>query len=178
MELEVRLERCKGTCRNGQICWAGWQGWAVSLPSFSCPSPTLRTSGVCAEALWCVWAWNSSQECALNVQLPEAAKNFQRCKPPSLSEQPYWNMATVLLNFLVIPIFAFLCGVGLLLLSLYHLKKDPSFPVFWKQRDINQVNIKFINNKLFQIHAFNIITFSKYCFSCILQPLICIHIFT
>lgn len=142
------------------------------------PSPTLRTSGVCAEALWCVWAWNSSQECALNVQLPEAAKNFQRCKPPSLSEQPYWNMATVLLNFLVIPIFAFLCGVGLLLLSLYHLKKDPSFPVFWKQRDINQVNIKFINNKLFQIHAFNIIKFSKYCFSCILQPLICIYIFT
>uniref|UniRef100_A0A9L0JCL9 SPATA31-like domain-containing protein n=1 Tax=Equus asinus TaxID=9793 RepID=A0A9L0JCL9_EQUAS len=47
-------------------------------------------------------------------------------------------MAELQLEFLGIPIPAFLCGVGLLLLSLCYLKRSPCFPIFRKERDINQ----------------------------------------
>ncbi|XP_070104749.1 spermatogenesis-associated protein 31D3-like isoform X2 [Equus caballus] len=47
-------------------------------------------------------------------------------------------MAELQLELLGIPIPAFLCGVGLLLLSLCYLKRSPCFPKFRKERDINQ----------------------------------------
>lgn len=49
-------------------------------------------------------------------------------------------MFALQLDFLGIPIFAFLCGVGILLLSLSYLNRSPCFPLFWKQREINQVS--------------------------------------
>ncbi|CAM9815762.1 unnamed protein product [Rangifer tarandus platyrhynchus] len=47
-------------------------------------------------------------------------------------------MAEVQLNFLSFPILAFVCWVGLLLLSLCYLKGNSSFSIFWKQGDIDQ----------------------------------------
>ena len=49
-------------------------------------------------------------------------------------------MVELQLSFLGFPILAFVCGVGLFLLSLCYLERNTCFPVFWKQRDINQVS--------------------------------------
>ncbi|XP_059745450.1 spermatogenesis-associated protein 31D1-like isoform X3 [Bos taurus] len=47
-------------------------------------------------------------------------------------------MAEFQFNFLSFPILAFVCWVGLLLLSLCYLKGNSSFSIFWKQGDIDQ----------------------------------------
>ena len=91
-------------------------------------------------------------------------------------------MAEFQLNFLSFPILAFVCWVGLLLLSLCYLKGNSSFSIFWKQGDIDQVSkpeslkdIKsFFSNGCIQCYQFP----SRYCFFCISQILTsCILIF-
>ncbi|XP_037350329.1 spermatogenesis-associated protein 31D4-like isoform X1 [Talpa occidentalis] len=53
-------------------------------------------------------------------------------------EEPQCFMADLQFVLLSIPILAFVCGVGILLLLLCYLKRNPSFSLFWKKRDINQ----------------------------------------
>lgn len=67
------LEGSKRPWRDGASCWAGgWvEGIGVYIP-WGDPLPTFKN-------LWCLclssvtWAWDSSPECALSAQLPEAA---------------------------------------------------------------------------------------------------------
>nr|XP_012611291.1 putative spermatogenesis-associated protein 31D3 [Microcebus murinus] len=47
-----------------------------------------------------------------------------------------------LFDFVGISNLTFLCGMGLFLLSLWYREKNLCFPIFWKQRDINQGKAK------------------------------------
>lgn len=149
-------------------------GWVVGktvVSSCVAPLPALKNLGVYAKPL-VVWASWTLAKCAH----PNALMPRQQCTSDLDHLLCLRNltiaMAEFQLNFLeIFPILAFVCWVGLLLLSLCYLKGNSSFSIFWKQGDISQVSKpeflkdtkSFFSNGCIQCYQFP----SRYCFFCI-----------
>lgn len=96
------------------------------------PSQPSGTFGVCASGLWC-----GPGTLVQNVQSVHSCLR-QQSLPTMHTASSVWGASLhrgrAPAHFPGVPILVFLCGVGLLLLSLTCLNRTPHLPGLWKHR--------------------------------------------